>query len=148
MAKPQQQVRTETRIDGRCIHGLTNKTCAFCLGYPPSNYAQSVGHSWIRTIGYTERFEEYPHMYKEQVMHPHRGTEVDWKAYIHAQHRRSMFSEARSIVEVFRSPISEVNQKGGGITNASINHKLSFNHIEKEIQYGNNSHHRTRRYAN
>lgn len=32
-----------------CKHGLTHRTCAYCQGYPISNYPSSVGLTHIRS---------------------------------------------------------------------------------------------------
>lgn len=52
-------------IDDRCKHGLTPKTCAYCLGYAPSQYAASTGNAWIKQIGFTKRFMHSQSSYKE-----------------------------------------------------------------------------------
>lgn len=38
-------------IDDRCLHGLTERTCSYCQGYPPSNYiSSSVGLGFIDSL--------------------------------------------------------------------------------------------------
>lgn len=55
----------ELRVDGRCKHGLTPKTCAFCLGHAPSEYGASIGNAWIRQVGFTRRFNYSNFEYRE-----------------------------------------------------------------------------------
>lgn len=52
-------------IDDRCKHGLTERTCAYCLGHAPSEYGASTGLAWIRSIGFTQRFLHSQNAYKE-----------------------------------------------------------------------------------
>lgn len=55
----------ELRVDNRCKHGLTPKTCAYCLGHAPSQYGASTGMAWIRQVGYTQRFIQSKSAYNE-----------------------------------------------------------------------------------
>ncbi len=38
-----------------CKHGfeLTHRTCAYCQGYPISEYKQTTKSAWLKNVGYT-----------------------------------------------------------------------------------------------
>jgi hypothetical protein len=42
------KIHEELAVDGRCKHGLTEQTCAYCQGMPITHYACSVGMAFIR----------------------------------------------------------------------------------------------------
>ena len=52
-------------VDDRCKHGLTPRTCAYCLGHAPTKIAASVGLAWIGQTGFTKRFVHSQSAYKE-----------------------------------------------------------------------------------
>lgn len=41
------QIHEDLDADGRCKHGLTKETCAYCQGQPVSTYSSSVGLAFI-----------------------------------------------------------------------------------------------------